>query len=172
MLHKHRKELISLQQKVTGLKYLVYLHCTWSVVWYVQRSRWSKPCWYGTEARQNLNDIHEPDKFVSIQNPSEKFSEAQKTSGVHSHSMCASLLPQWHPSLCVMKLGVSFLKRQWKRREGEGHSVCRATYYKYVEFYVGYVAFRLAAENTCWGGQKTVLVKRISKNFQWWWCDL
>lgn len=65
-------------------------------------------CCYGTEARQKLNDIHEPSKFLSVQNPSEKLSEAQKTSGAHSQSMCwcASLLPQWHPSLGVVKLGV------------------------------------------------------------------
>jgi len=59
---------------------------------------------------------------------------------------CTFLLPQWHQSLCVMKLVVSFPKKTEKRKS-HFYIFYVGTQWKFVDLYVLYVAFRLTAEN-------------------------
>lgn len=159
MLQKHGRELIFTATEGQRTRIIwIELHCTGTVVWYVQRGKWYKQCCCRTEARQNLNDIH---KFLSIQNPSEKFSEGKKSSVVHLQSMysCTFLLPQWHQSLCVMV--VSFLKSPWKRR---AHCLCRNVLETCRAVWV-LCGFQIGCRNPLVEKREdTVLLKRISKS--------
>lgn len=99
--------------------------------------------------RQKLNGIHEPAKYVSVQNPSEKSSEAQKNKCLFTVHVLVCFSPTTVASIfkCGEIRGL-FPEETMKKKEKAAVSVQQHTI-KYVELYVLYVAFRLAAENTC-----------------------